>query len=106
MLTVDHHDALARRRWGECLNALVTSLSCCAIRRSPKQRVGSKILIVGDDGRRRFEWQAIGEGRGALPNTNRLRFGRAPQSNEPTVLEAPYQQHPIIVGGGLIRSIK
>ena len=69
-----------------------------------------KILIVGDDGRCRFEWQKqlVRKGEALFAEHKPLAFleERRKVMNQSS-WEALYQQHPIIVGGGvLIRSIK
>jgi predicted phage terminase large subunit-like protein len=64
-----------------------------------------KVLIVGDDGRCRFEWQKqlVRKGEALFPEHKPLSFleERRKVMNQSS-WEALYQQHPVVVGGGLI----
>jgi predicted phage terminase large subunit-like protein len=64
-----------------------------------------KVLTVGDDGRPRFEWknQLVRKGEALFPEHKPLSFLEERRKvMTPASWEALYQQHPIIVGGGLI----
>ena len=64
-----------------------------------------KVLTVGDDGRCRFVWkkQLVRKGEALFPEHKPLSFLEERRKVLPQAsFQALYQQHPIIVGGGLI----